>query len=186
MVQQAEQELRWYADAVTKAYTEMRRRYRPELLYISNRDKEKVEVLAEMLLHNHINPYNYVRFVFSLYAKRTGDVFFSMVASPKTVQAYMEERPIDEDNLRRLVELQYKTVDAEKAQGRTIREILTDYNLQLSAVFRYAIAWMVGEDDLCLLFRKDAERMMLFEPLYRELLKNVLPEELNCDQSKTN
>lgn len=183
MLSQAKLEIEWYADAVTKAFLQMRRRYRPELTFMSHRDQKMVEGLAQLLWQNKINPYNYVRFVYDLYSRRTGDVHFPMLASPKTVQAYVEERPIDEDRLRRVVQLQYGVVEDEKARGRTMREILTDYHLQLSAVFRYAIAWTVGEEDLCELFRKDAERMMLFEPLYRELLKKALPEELNCGQS---
>jgi hypothetical protein len=186
MLSQAKLELEWYSDAITKAYMQMRHRYRPELVYMSNRDKKMVDGLAERLWHCKINPYNYVRFVFDLYARQTGDVFFPMVASPKSVQAYIEERPIDEDNIKRLVQLQYQLVETEKSYGRTLRDILTDYHLQLSAVFRYAVAWTVGEEDLCELFRKDAERMILFEPLYQELLKNALPEELNCGQSNAN
>lgn len=183
MLQQAEQEVLWYERAIEKAYTQLRHRYRCELRYLSKRDQAKIKCLAEDLYHNKIDPYNYVNFVFNAFVRLTGDVFFDMIASPKMVKSYVEDRPMNDDIIRRRVSSQYALVENEKAKGRTIHEILTDYQLQINAVIRFAIAWTVGDDELCDLFRQDAERMMLFEPLYRELLKDALPEEQNCDQA---
>lgn len=182
-MQQAEQELLWYENAIEKAYTHLRHRYRCELRYLSGRDRERIKGLAELLQCNKIDPYSYVNFVFNIFVRQTGDVYFEMIASPKMVKSYAEDRPMNDDILRRRVASQYELVESEKGRGRTIHDVLTDYKLQLSAVIRYSIAWTVGDEELCDLFRQDAERMMLFEPLYRELLKDALPEEQNCGQS---
>lgn len=173
-----EQEVDQYSKAITDAFTRLWRRYRPEMHRVPSSTEQAITQLANELHRLQINPHNYVQFVFEYHARFTGSVCFNMIASPKSIAHYLEVRPEREQELAVLIKVQTGKVEDLLSSGKTLRDILTDYTQPLSAVYRYALANSTGEFDLCEIFKEDAERMLLFEPLYAKLLGRLLPKEM--------
>ncbi len=168
--------------AIGDAYVSLWRRWKPEIkVVITKRTGEIFERLAAILLANAINPYNYVRRTFEYYATMTGTVTADMLANSFSLKHYVEYQLDRDAELETAVRLQTNRFNDELARGRGIREIITDYQLPMSAVFRYAIAHSTGEHDLRDQLSVDAKQMLLFEPIYKRLLANLLPKEIVDD-----
>lgn len=173
-----ENDLAHYERAVLDAFTRLWRRYQPNKPTIPSTVNKGIDRLAAELMRLKINPYNYVQCIFEHHARFTGAVSFNMISSPASIQRYLEVRPEREAEIGVLVRIQTSKVEDLLSSGRSLREILTDYNEPLSAIYRYALANSTGEHDLCAIFKEDAERMLMFEPLYKKLLAPLLPKEM--------
>ena len=164
--------------AIEDAYTRLWRHYKPELKYLPGRDQEKLRGLAARLLENGIDPHNYVRRIFEYYANMIGTVTVGMLASSKSIEHYLEHRSERDLDIDIIIQTQMNKFNELLNNGRSIRDILTDFDLQMGALFRYAIAYSTGEHDLCGQFKEEAQHLLLFEPRYRKAFASLLPQEM--------
>jgi hypothetical protein len=77
-----------------------------------------------------------------------------------------------------LVRLQAESVKVKTENGWKLDEIFDDPTSELSPIFCFAVAWSEGRQDLAEKLRPAAERVLLFEPEYKRLLKDWLPKEM--------
>ena len=168
-----------YIEALKEAFTTLKRRYRSDFQSVGRRDDPRWRQCAQLLLEKGIDPFAYMNFVFDSMTKFNHDVFPTTAVSPAMAARYEEERPARETQVRLIVKLQAEELKRRIDNGESLPEVLEDPLAQLSAVMRFAAAWSEKRFDLAAKFREDAERMLAFEPLYRKLLADWLPEELS-------
>lgn len=174
-----------YVDALVDAYTQMRRRYRPDYKgHVGAENRCRVHRIAQLIMKEELDPYAFMLFAFDRCAVHSDDVYIPMVFSEQAVDLYRQAHHadlVDNDRmaeLKLLLRLQSDTIIRRLWRGDTLQEILTDDLEGLSAVFRFASAWGFGERELAERFRSDAKRMLMFDPCYRKLLKGLLPEDM--------
>lgn len=167
-----------YIDALKDAYLTLRRRYDPSSYGIGKCFTPRLAPIADLLIQGKGDPYAYMQFVFDHFATKTCDVYPNMVMSPKLVTLFLEARKDCEEELKLILRLQSDYVTTHTKNGRPLEYILKDRLAPLSAVFRFALAWSSQLFDVAELFRLDATRMLMFEPLYKQLLFKWLPEDM--------
>lgn len=165
-----------YVDALKDAYKRLRMRYRTDFRGLGTRYDEALKPVASALDMHKIDPYPYMQFIFDALALKHMDVYPKMICSLNWINRYLESRPDREEEVRLLIELQSKVIEARLNSGEDLKDILLDARADLSVVFRYAVAHSQGEDKLALEFEEDALRMLIFEPLYKKHLWEWLPE----------
>lgn len=139
--------------------------------------------LAKLVFEKDIDGVHFVTWAYNFFSEATkcNDVFVNQIASPKTVQIYMDRAPTSksdrESDLRLKLQLQNDVIDTELRLGRELSDILVDYTLAIGAVLRYVFASQSGIDDLAEKFREGAELEIRLNPLYREILGDKLPPE---------
>jgi hypothetical protein len=162
--------------ALKEAFVGIQRRYRPDIRRAGG-DDLKWRNTAFLLLANECNPFAYMSFAFDA-CSHLGTVYPNMVTTGHMVQKYVMERPDIESDLKLLIKLQADSISHLLKRGRSLEEVLLDTTLELSAVFRFALAWSENRHDIAARFREAAQRMLTFQPLYKQLLAKWLPEEL--------
>lgn len=166
-----------YLEALRDAYLRLRRRWVPEMHTVSHSHDPKFLRLAQLLFNNDLDPYRYMKFAFEFFARFSADVFPNQVCAPKVVSNYMYVKDEMDRDIRVMVQLQRSKIEGRLRAGDSIDEILLDPYEHLSAVFRYAVASAMGRDDLAIRFKAKALEMIVFEPLYKEVLQDLLPQE---------
>jgi len=164
-----------YVNNLQEAYLWLRRRYRPGVRKAGGKPSEW-ERLARRLYDRGFDPYEYVQFVFDVLAPRQKDVPVRQLAAPTYVYEFAKVRTQRKEDLRVVVRLQVKELEFRLSLGDSIQAVLKDPEAQLSAVFRYAVAVHRGFEDIVKLYAKDAQRMLMFKPYYKELLGSLLKE----------
>ena len=129
-----------------------------------------------------VDPYTYVLFVYDLCSEHMDWVPINMVASSKTVQRFILDRPSREAELQLILASQSDYVRTHLENGERMEEILCDPDAPLSAVFRYAVALTMELQDIANNCKESAEEMLLFEPMYGVLLERLL----KCRMSPSN
>lgn len=167
-----------YMDAMKDAFTQLKRRYRPAFVGVGNHEDRLWRAAAVMLHEQGLDPYSYMQFAFLLFSGNTDDVFPRMVTSPKVITRYIEERPARKAELEIILRSQATYMKTRLDSNVPLDAILLDTLAPLSAVFRFAIAFVEKREDLMAKFKKDAEKMVLFEPLYAALLGDWLPDDV--------
>lgn len=171
------QELRGlYLEALRDAYLKLRRRWVPEMHAVSHSHDEKFHRLGQLLFEHNLDPYRYMKYAFEFFAKFAADIYPDMVCSPKVVDKFMSLKNEMDNDVQLMVQLQRAKVENRLRIGDTLDEVLLDTHEHLSAVFRYAVACAMCRPDLAIQFKAQALEMLLFEPLYGELLKDLLPQ----------
>jgi hypothetical protein len=166
-----------YTNCLVDAFTRLKKRIRPD--YRNGvRDFTKWRVAAKMLHGFSLDPYTYVQFVFDVMLLNHPDVFVDMVLSPKMIRAFLVEQPKLQEQARLMVELQVRKLKVKLDGGNALKDILLDELNGLMPVFRFATAWSEGLPEIAAKYRESAERTLLFQPVYKELLRPWLPKEL--------
>jgi len=168
-----------YIAAVKHAYRMLRTRYRngQEFSFRYGDEPRWVET-ARALAAQGGNPYGYVKFVFERCLLIAGDVFPNQVNSPRMIREYFHCRPERVQRLELLVKLQAESMKVKIGNGWKLEDIFDDPGSELSPIFCFAVAWSEGRKDLAEKLRPAAERVLLFEPEYKRILKAWLPEEM--------
>lgn len=167
-----------YVEALKDAYTRMRRRWRSDFRGVPSSHDNQLVYVATVLAERRANPYSYVRYVFDILTKKTPDVYINQLGSVSLADDFINNRALLEKDVQREVYGMADIVKTKLEQGFSLEQILTSPFFSLSPVFRYACAWSEGKHELAKTWEEDAKRMILFEPLYKELLGNWLPEEM--------
>jgi len=167
-----------YVEALRDAYYRLRKRIDPRFMGLSVSYNERLEPIAEALIDHNGDPYSYLLFVFDRLLEYGDAVYPNMFISQKMLNRFFEWRPVRIEQLRRIVHTQEVLVKAALRDGLGLPEILLDMNFQMGAPFRYALAYSNGLPEIAERFREETERMLIFEPYYKELLGNWLPERM--------
>jgi len=177
MANMLEKELDEYTNSLVDAYSRLKKRIRPD--YAGRvRDFTKWRAAGEKLLKLKLNPYAYIQFVFDIMLRNHPDVYVDMVLSHKMIDSFLEKQPELNEKARLMFRLQAEDLKGKVSNGYTLREVLLDEYNGYQSVFRFATAWSEGLTDIAEKYRNSAERALLFEPIWRELLKPWLPKEL--------
>ena len=166
-----------YDDALKDAYVQMRRRWEPKYGEVHFRYFELFRVAARKLKDERLDPYEYVQYAFDTLTPHYGALHPNMVTSLTVIEKFRKDAPDQHNQRALLVQLQVKTLEREMDRGRPLVENLIDPQLEMSAVFRYAMAQTMGEPQLLERFHDAARKQVLFKPYYKELLKGKIPEE---------
>lgn len=163
-----------YVNSLHEAYLGLRRRIHPEMVRVTGSDVSWNR-LAQTLLREKIDPYDYVRFCYDLFVPLHDDLYPNVVLSLSNVERFKSAVPDGVDpSLRVIVRLQLIELEYQLKRRRSLEEVLVDESLPFSALFRYAIAKAFGLKELLPLFEDDAVGMLLFKPMYRTLLRDLL------------
>lgn len=159
-------------------YSNLRHNVQSTYSYVGDVAKDWGQ-LSRLLQENNINALHYMRWIWNFYTRHRPIAYVTMINSPKSVKIYMDEAPYKEEDrineLKLKLDIQTDIVLTEISCGRSIRDILVDENLALGTVMRYALSYTGGFADLVQTFRAEAERELLWEPLYLTLLEDKLP-----------
>ncbi len=161
--------------ALKRSYVMLQKRYRPDIKHAGG-DESRWQAAAKMLLANSCDPYGYMAYAFEIFIQK-GTVVPNMVTSLKIVERYVLEKPDLDAELELLIQLQANLVQTYLRNGVSLPEILGNTKLEMSAVFRYALAYSEKLYDLAVRFEEDAKRMLVFKPAYRHILAKWLPAE---------
>jgi hypothetical protein len=163
-----------YVNSLHEAYLGLRRRIHPDMTRVPGSNVEWSR-LAQILMREKIDPYDYIRFCYDLFVPLHDDLYPAVVFSFSNVSRFKEAVPTGMDeSLRTLVRLQLLELEHQLRRRKNLEAILVDENLPFSALFRFAIAKAFGFKELLPLFEEDAIRMLLFKPTYKVLLKDLL------------
>jgi hypothetical protein len=173
-----ERTLTLYIDQLKDAYVRARRFRDPRFRKPSPKHEHFWSQAAKLLCEGGGNPYAFIRWSYDGCAKAVGEGYVNAVTSPKRIAVFLNDRPRQLQQLKLLVFLQADTMKARVNVGESVEEVLTDKRAPLSAIFRFAAAWSSRRFELAAKFRREAERMLLFEPAYKDLLGKYLPEEM--------
>lgn len=175
----AEEELvNAYIECIQDAYIQMRKRWKPDYRgHLHQATDNRWRQCARILAQHQADPYAYVQYVFDILTVERADVYENEVTGLGLTNSFLEERPKLRERVRLRVQLQSERVSLRINSGEKLDEILNDPYAELSPIFKFAAAWSQERHDLAALFQEDARRMMLFEPLYAELLCKWLPAE---------
>ena len=166
----------YVADELRDIYTRYRQmefpQYRP-----SETDYKYWLKLAREIIAKNLNPRHYLTYTYARTRERQPIVFVRQITSPTLVNLYVSSAPSKpeeiEFDLRLKINFQRRTVQRELALGRPLEEILSDRDLAIGAVMRYAMAIGGGLEHLAETFKEDARREVYFEPLYKKLIKQL-------------
>lgn len=175
-----DENLETYVCLFKEAYVEQRRQSRPDARggIPSSRDEDVIRIAAALKKRNG-DPRSYMQYVFDAANLHGQDVaYLNCILSEKMVNKYFESRGPRRAELQMLMKMQGDELEAALKSGRSLREILTDPLSQMGVVFRYAAARAAGDEQLASQFEKEARRMLLVEPIYRELFSKWIPEDM--------
>lgn len=158
-------------------YVRLRRRLEPRYVCPSSDDEPLWRAAAARLAAVGGTAESYIRFAFEHCLQRSSIVYVNMATSEKILARYAAQRPRYLKSLHVLVNLQAETVEAHLNSGESIEEIVLSPEIQLGPLFRYVASLYYGRPDLAVRFKEEAEELLREEPIYRELLKNWLPED---------
>lgn len=167
-----------YVESLKDAYTRLRRRWRPDYRGPSSSDHEKWHAAARSLSELKLDPYAYIRFVFDQMTPMHPDVYVNMATSPKMIQVFISEQHRLREDATRLAALQSDQLKHKLQNGWDLRRILTDPYSEFTPLFAFAVAWSEGLRDIAASLREEAEKELLFQPVYKELLAEWLPAEM--------
>ncbi len=165
-----------YADALKDAYIRKRKQWRPDYSgRLASPDQAWLSC-AELLAKHNLDPYAYTQFVFDIFIGAQPDVYENQITSINLAETFVTERPKLIERVKLRVRIQADIVSTRIKHGETLESILGDTMAGISPVFAFAAAWSESKHQLAEGFKDDAMRMILFEPLYLELLGQYLPE----------
>ncbi len=167
-----------YVECLKDAYVKMRRRWRPEFRGVPERHDKQLRPVAQILAQVTANPYSYVHFLFDLLTKGNPDVYINQLCSKTLACEYLSQRPNEEQRIKLNIFLMANAVKSKIDNGFPLEFVITSEFMELTPVFRYAVAVSNNRPDLAARYEQDARRMLEFEPLYKELLAEWLPEEI--------
>jgi hypothetical protein len=157
------------------AYVQLSQRYGHKAQ--AERNKASWDALAQALLGEAgADPYDYVRFVFRLYAPvHERPVYENMLVSMKTFAAYVKQLDEHEAELALILKLHANQLETSIERGLTLREALVQG--ACNAVFSYSAAKAVGDAALAAEYEAEARFQARFNPFYRRRLSRWLDEE---------
>ena len=160
------------------AYAKMRRRWRPDFRGVPERHDKQLRPVAEILVKANGNPYGYVHYLFDLLTRNNPDVYINQLSSKTLACEYLSQRPNERRRLELQTYLMANAVKTKLANGFPLEFVVTSEFMELTPIFRYAVAISNNRPDLASRYEDDAKRMLEFEPMYKELLGEWLPEEM--------
>lgn len=173
-----------YACRLKETYLMLRRVTRPDSCGLGARYDEAVNRVAAALYYRSGNPVSYMQYAFDKSSEFGNDVSYPAIfLSEKMVNRYFMDRKSREEEIRLLLRLQTAELERRLSEGDSLRAVLCDPLAQMSSVFRLAAAFSAGDTELAGRFVEDAREMLLFEPLYKELLGKWIPEDLKDARS---
>lgn len=173
-----------YARRLKEAYLTLRRMTRPDSYGLGARHDDAINRVAAALYYRKGSPFGYMQYAFDKASEFGSDTSYTGIfLSDKMVNRYFMDRKSREDEIRLLLSLQSAELERRLNEGDTLRVVLLDPSAQLSAAFRLAAAMSAGDTELAGYFAAEACELLLFEPIYRELLGKWLPEDLKDDRS---
>jgi hypothetical protein len=165
-------------ECLIEAYITLRRRWLPDYRGVQGKDRASFYQVSKVLAKHNLDPYAFASFVFDKITKVAVDVYPNQITSINLALEFAEQRPLIKDKIDLIVQLQFNSIATRLKNGDKLEDILHDRYAELSAVVRYATAWSEGLTSISEEFLEDAERMIMFEPYYVELLGKWLPEGL--------
>lgn len=172
-----EQLIQAYVECLKTAYSQLRKRWRPDYRGVGDATDHRFRAIAEILASKSMDPYAYVQYVFEHITPTHPDVHVNQVTSVMLATKYLEYRPIQEAKIRRGVYLNADKLKTRIGEGYTLEQALSDPYNHFTPVFAYAMACSKNDKELAAKFKDDAIEMLQFEPLYTELLGKWLPVE---------
>jgi hypothetical protein len=140
-------------------------------------DAAFAQIAAFLQTHN-LSPKEYVLWCYPSLQRKCGRVYPNMLSSPYLLNEFKEGEAQRREELELILKLQAQTVETLIERGYTLDQILLDERLELSALFRYAVAINRGRSDLAPHFREEALELLSLKPYYKELLRRWLPREV--------
>lgn len=150
----------------------------PEPKYYNEKTRERADRqwnrLAGELQRASVDPRRYIRWAYKELLPGYAVVWVNIITAPKVVARFHKEWPEAEKRERLLISLQFNTVIHETSMGRSMREILEDESLDLGDAVRYALARKSRMSDIADCWKRGAALDIDNEPVYRELLSDLL------------
>lgn len=172
--------------ALREAYLTLRRQTRKDSIGLGPRYESELRRLAGQLLHRGGDPRSYMQFMFDQAAEHGSDISYPrLIFSNEMVNRYFLARTKRREELELLARLQANQLEVRLSNGRKMEEILRDPRVELTALFRFVAAHLAGLADLEGELREDAKMMLMYEPLYAEIYRKWLPEEMRNEHPAT-
>lgn len=173
-----------FVKALRESYLALRRRTRSDSLGLGPRFEPELRRLAGQLMYRGGDPRSYMQFLFDQAAEHGSDTTYPKIMfSADMLNRYFLARSKRREELELLSHLQAGQFESRISNGRQVEEILRDPRVELNAVFRFVVAHLYGLVELEKELREDASTMLDYEPLYREIYRKWLPEELKNERT---
>jgi len=178
-----EEKLDSFVKALRDAYLMLRRQTRKDSVGLGARFEPDLRRLAGQLMHRGGDPRSYMQWIFDQAAEHGSDISYPrIIFSKEMVNRYFLARAKRRDELELLARLQARELEC-RLRNKSMEEVLRDKHVELSVLFRFITAHLAGLTELKEELRKDAVLMLDYEPLYREVYAEWLPEE--CKNERT-
>lgn len=175
-----------FVEALRDAYVTLRRQTRKDSVGLGKRAEPQLRRLAGALYHRGGDPYAYMQFCFDIAAEHARDISYTrIIFSDGMINRFFMARDKRRAELELLLRLQADDLATYLDLGRKLEDILRDDHIGFSPPFRFVAAVQAGNSDLVEEFREEAEEMMKFEPLYRDIYRKWLPEDLKHGRTCT-
>lgn len=172
-----------FVRVLRESYLALRRRTRPDSLGLGPRFEPELRRLAGQLMYRGGDPRSYMQFLFDQAAEHGSDTTYPKIMfSAEMINRYFLARSKRREELELLAHLQAGQLESRVNNGRPVEEVLRDQRIELNAIFRFVVAHLYGFVELEKELREDALTMLDYEPLYREIYRKWLPEELKNER----
>lgn len=178
-----EERLEAFVKALRESYLLLRRQTRKDSVGLGPRFEPELRRLAGQLMHRGGDPRSYMQWIFDQAAEHGSDISYPrIIFSGEMVNRYFLARIKRRGELELLARLQAGELEC-RLREKPMEEVLRDPRVELNALFRFLSAHLAGLIELKEELRKDAMLMLDYEPLYREIYAEWLPEE--CKNERT-
>lgn len=152
------------------------RRLREPYYQASTKDEPNWLRFAYKILSRDVNGADYVQWAYTEVVNTTRKPFAypNQVRDEKMLIRYIESKPEREEAVRLKIKLSIDMLMHELSRGRTPLDIVNDRFLDLSPLFRYALARKAGLGEQARQFEELADLEMLGEPVLRQFLTTYL------------